>query len=150
MSHESKTPLVLCLKCRYELSGFQLGDICPECGNEINRLVDQTALSSNKAAVVISTGILSLLIFILTIVRYPSRNTMQWMSVAAVIGLIAIIYNVKVRDAIRVGRAPFSCLTPTKFGNVCGIIGFTLSTIMIVMLIVGSILISIFANNVNA
>jgi hypothetical protein len=43
----------VCLHCRYDLTGFAVGQTCPECGNEIRSLFESDTIPDGATAAVV-------------------------------------------------------------------------------------------------
>lgn len=148
MTFETDTAQFLCLKCQYDIAGIGLGEVCPECGTTVDKLVDQSTLNGMKAFAVLVAGILSLISVLSTFTALQIHYFLPLQIFGISTGLFAIIYGVRVRYGVRIGQVPFRSLGYLMCGRICGFIGFTLSMILAIVWIIGGLLVRLVINNV--
>jgi len=148
MAQEIRTPQFLCLKCRYELAGFEIGQVCPECGSKIERLVDQSKLSNSKVVAVMIFGVLSLLSVVLTVVLFPFQFIIQWQLFGITCGLVAAIYAMNLRYGVRTGKIPFRSLRWIRLVSIFGWVGFVLSILLACTLLIGMLLLIMMSKSI--
>lgn len=129
MPKSTGIPEYLCLNCFYELAGLQIGQVCPECGTKIHKLVNQAGLSKSKAALVVCCGVLSPISFALIFISWNPVAFYTSLSAAIFTGLISICYATNLKYAIWNEMMPVVIHRWLKVSRVLGWIGFLPSTI---------------------
>lgn len=111
-----------CAACGYDLRGIVLGTNCPECGLTV-ACVSTTPPASGKAVAALVWGILTF--FVLPLYILP----------AFVTGFVAIRYYKGALVSIQAGRAPYSGRAIATAGKVCAIIGMSIGSIALFVLL---------------
>ncbi len=145
MQTKGGSPQILCLNCRYELTGFRVGDICPECGTQIRELIDQSTISNTKSMFALACGVLSVIATLGTAVFFPFRLILWWQAVGISTGFVAVVYSINLRYAIRTGKMPIRAHRMLRAARILGWIGFVLSLALASLLISGYVLMYLIA-----
>lgn len=136
----SDSPPPCCLHCRYELSGFAVGDTCPECGTRVLTVAEDQDVPTAVAVSIFagSTGALCLGLAIAGLF-YGSFGLVWFALLWLLSSAIGLIYAVWAAVTIR--RNP---RLTSRRTIVASRIGFSLLTVVPVMLIVLAIFLSYF------
>lgn len=116
-SHERRRPPE-CFHCRYDLSGFAIGDVCPECGHRIEVLYENPPRSGLANASVILGSVSYLLVFMGCCVAPPLWVVFLGTSWAGII--CALVCRARIRsngyrysrDSMTVARVGFWMCVP--------------------------------------
>jgi hypothetical protein len=145
MPKSADIPEYLCLNCFYELAGMQVGQICPECGTKIRKLVNQAGLSKSKATLVVCSGFLSPTFVVIAFLWWHPIIFYACLSAAIISGVLSICYATNLKYAIWNEMTPIVFLRWLKVSRVSGWIGFLPSTI-IMSITLGGLLIAYLIN----
>ncbi len=146
MPKSTGIPEYLCLNCFYDLTSLQIGQVCPECGTRIHKLVNQAGLSKSKATLVVCCGFLSPIFVAIAFLWEHPIVFFTSLSAAIVTGLISICCATNLKYAIWNEKTPVVFLRWLKVSRVSGWIGFLPSTI-IMSTMLGSLFIIYLINN---
>lgn len=101
-----------CIHCRYELTGFSVGDVCPECGEQIKDLYPELEYSRWACAAAVCGAMSLCTLFIAASDAY--------LLIFGFFGFawIGVVLAVVARRSIR--RAPFRCARGSMAIARCG------------------------------
>lgn len=134
-SHERRRPPE-CFHCRYELTGFAVGDVCPECGHRIEVLYENPPRSGLANASVILGTVSYLLVFIGCCGAWPLWFVFlgtSWAGLAC-----AMVCRAQIRsDGYRYSR---DSMTVARVGFWMCVPGVVVTTVTLAMILYGIII----------
>lgn len=113
--------IVYCTNCGADLNGLQIGSPCPACGVPVGSAKGGAGRSSGKAVAVLVLGICSIV------------GCMFYGLPGLACGIIAIILARSVKRDVEAGELSPSALSMSNAGRICGMVGTSLSALMIIL-----------------